>query len=265
MILEDEFGDILFKSIQGEKLTIETVSAQSQIPIDRLSQFRIYSAEPTIEEITRLATILNLNVKALIDITKHSYEPCMFDYGTEIDGIRVVRVSGMAGGYPVYAYLIIKDNECIIVDTTGDAHNVIKAVKKEHVTPLAVLITHSHGDHISGIDKLKKKYDILCYGLDNSILKQVEDKTILEFNSISIKVLYTPGHSKDSVTYIINNFFFVGDLIFAGSLGGGMYSYELLVESAKTILSMQEHGDIFPGHGPKTSIKEELEHNAFIV
>ena len=56
---------------------------------------------------------------------------------------------------------------------------------------------------------------------------------------------------------------FVGDLIFAGSLGGGMYSYEELLKSAKKILNLDENLIIFPGHGPVTTVKEERENNAF--
>ena len=55
------------------------------------------------------------------------------------------------------------------------------------------------------------------------------------------------------------------DLIFAGSLGGGMYSYSKLLESAKKILNLDEGNIIFPGHGPVTTVKEERENNAFSI
>ena len=85
-------------------------------------------------------------------------------------------------------------------------------------------------------------------------------KIVKDYKIIRIPI---PGHTNDSVAFCVDKFLFVGDLIFAGSLGSGSFSYKKLLESFKKILSLNKDYFIFPGHGPSTTIEQERENNAF--
>lgn len=212
-------------------------------------------------DINNLARELNLNANALKRIKNGKYKPREFDYNETYDGLRIAKISSpLISGY-VNAYIVIDENEnCVIIDTAQSPDKIIRFVKKERLNAPLILITHEHHDHIEGMDRIQEETD--AYNLDFEDLK---DCPAIQFGKRAIEVFRTPGHSEESLTYRIGRFLFVGDLMFAGSLGGGSYSYEKLLESARMILKFSDDYFIFPGHGPATTVKEEKENNAFIV
>jgi len=83
-----------------------------------------------------------------------------------------------------------------------------------------------------------------------------------------LEVLHTPGHSPGGISLLTDDFIFTGDTLFAGSVGrfdlpGG--SEEVLLNSIKRILSLDENLIIYPGHGPSTTVGQELRTNPFIA
>src|SRR3989344_5034331 len=224
-MLEDNYKDIISKASMGLNKKINS------------------------NDIEEAAKELNLNFRALKNIKDGKYKPKKFDYFKTYNGLRVVKISSPFMDGEVNAYIVIdKDKNCTIIDTAQAAEKIIGLVKKEKLIVKAILKTHEHHDHVEGIEKIEKEFDIEVGNIEN-------------FRDI--KFFKTPGHSKESLTYQIGKFLFAGDLIFACSLGGGSYSYEKLLESAKRILSLDEDLFIFPGHGSSTTVKEERENNAF--
>ena len=224
-MLEDNYKDIISKASMGLNKKINS------------------------NDIEEAAKELNLNFRALKNIKDGKYKPKKFDYFKTYNGLRVVKISSPFMDGEVNAYIVIdEDNNCAIIDTAQAAEKIIGLVKKEKLIVKAILKTHEHHDHVEGIEKIGEAFDIKVGKIEN-------------FRDI--KVFKTPGHSKESLTYQIGKFLFAGDLIFAGSLGSGSYSYERLLESAKMILNLDEDLFIFPGHGPSTTVKEERENNVF--
>ena len=98
------------------------------------------------------------------------------------------------------------------------------------------------------------------------------DRYLVEGDTVSvgelrIKVLHTPGHSPGNITFYVENNLFVGDLIFAGSIGRTDLpgsNYEQLITSVQSkIFSLPDTTKIFPGHGPVTSVEVEKSSNPF--
>ena len=95
----------------------------------------------------------------------------------------------------------------------------------------------------------------------------VEEGNVVPFEDQEFLVAHTPGHTPGCVSYIVGKMAFVGDLIFAGSIGrtdlpGG--NHRQLIESVrKKIFPLPDDTVLFPGHGPTTTVGEEKRSNPF--
>lgn len=158
-------------------------------------------------------------------------------------------------------YVLIKNNTAIIIDPGDDYLDIKEAIGENRV--LAVLITHSHFDHIGALRNFLTKRSIKIF--KKSSLEEKE-YTIGDFK---FKCIYTPGHSKDSVSFFFeeNNCMFVGDFIFKESIGrtdlpGG--DNNDMKESLNKLLTFNESITLYPGHDDETTLKYEKEHNPYL-
>lgn len=158
-------------------------------------------------------------------------------------------------------YVLIKNNTAIIIDPGDDYLDIKEAIGENKV--LAVLITHSHFDHIGALRNFLTKRSIKIF--KKSSLEEKE-YTIGDFK---FKCIYTPGHSKDSVSFFFeeNNRMFVGDFIFKESIGrtdlpGG--DNNDMKESLNKLLTFNESITLYPGHDDETTLKYEKEHNPYL-
>ena len=158
-------------------------------------------------------------------------------------------------------YVLIKNNTAIIIDPGDDYLDIKEAIGENKV--LAVLITHSHFDHIGALRNFLTKRSIKIF--KKSSLEEKE-YTIGDFK---FKCIYTPGHSKDSVSFFFeeNNCMFVGDFIFKESIGrtdlpGG--DNNDMKESLNKLLTFNESITLYPGHDDETTLKYEKEHNSYL-
>lgn len=158
-------------------------------------------------------------------------------------------------------YVLTKNNTAIIIDPGDDYLDIKEAIGENKV--LAVLITHSHFDHIGALRNFLTKRSIKIF--KKSSLEEKE-YTIGDFK---FKCIYTPGHSKDSVSFFFeeNNCMFVGDFIFKESIGrtdlpGG--DNNDMKESLNKLLTFDESITLYPGHDDETTLKYEKEHNPYL-
>ncbi len=181
--------------------------------------------------------------------------------------------------------------EAAIIDPGDNADEIIKAVEKAGIKPVYIINTHAHFDHIGGVKTVQDhfKIDFLlheedlflvdnasaqarAFGLDPipkpDVNKFVNNGDKISLGNKVIDVIHTPGHSPGCVCYLIDNNVFVGDTLFAGSIGrsdlpGG--SHETLINSIKEkLFPLGDSTIVYPGHGPSTTIEEEKKHNPFL-
>jgi glyoxylase-like metal-dependent hydrolase (beta-lactamase superfamily II) len=158
-------------------------------------------------------------------------------------------------------YLLIKNGTCLVVDP-GDDFNKIKAEIGDNKV-LGVLITHSHFDHIGALRNFLTKRSIKIFKRSN--LEEKEYK----IGDFTFKCIYTPGHSKDSVTFYFEEekFMLIGDFIFKDSIGrcdlpGG--SSTDMNDSIKKILEYPDDITLYPGHNEVTTLGDEKKNNQFL-
>ena len=181
--------------------------------------------------------------------------------------------------------------EAAIIDPGDNADEIISNIEKEGLNPKFIINTHAHFDHIGGVKVIQDHFKIdfilhegdlflvenaseqaTAFGL-KPISKPVVNKNATNGEKVnlgnkSITVIHTPGHSPGGVCYYSDNNVFVGDTLFAGSIGrtdlpGG--SYDTLINSIKeNLFPLGDSTIVYPGHGPSTTIGNEKEHNPFL-
>ena len=248
-MLEDNLSDIIKKAQQGLKISSEELSRLTAISIAELEQLKLYK-QPTQQQVNSLADFLKLDPKKLSLIAFNKWHPSQKEHKD------VIMVQQDFHNNKTNNYLIIQKDECIIIDSAGE-QAIFNEVKKRALRPLAILITHNHSDHIAGVAKLQSKYNCPVY--------QEQEDSAIELGSFKIKILKTPGHSQNHNCFLYKNYCFTGDLIFAGSIGNSNeVPYQTHLSTIKKkILSLPASTLLFPGHGPATSVKEELNNNPF--
>ena len=167
-------------------------------------------------------------------------------------------------------YLIKEGNKGLIVDPGDEIDKILNMIGDTDI--VGILITHAHFDHIGALDDLVKHFDVPIYyhNINNELtyekLIDVKEQEY-EIDNFIFKVLYTPGHRNDSVTYFIGNNMFTGDFIFRLSIGRTDLEYgsdEEMMESINKIKRYSNNITIYPGHGEDTYLGFELKENSYL-
>jgi glyoxylase-like metal-dependent hydrolase (beta-lactamase superfamily II) len=136
-----------------------------------------------------------------------------------------------------------------------------------------IALTHTHGDHIFDLDRLKAKTGARAIVSSREPLDgadPVADTEAFTIGKLQVTSRSTWGHSRGGLTYVVEGLgrrvAVVGDAVFAGSMGGGMVSYDdALRTNREEILSLPDEAVLCPGHGPLTTVGEEKRHNPFFA
>lgn len=195
------------------------------------------------------------------------------------------------GPFLVNTYLVVNDDKkAFIIDPGSELYPLVEKVEQEHIEPQAIVNTHGHIDHVAGVNVVKEKYNIPFYmnELDLPFLDSINvqarmfgvpdpghiviDNALPNSGEITIadmiiEILYTPGHSRGSVSLLIEDAIFTGDVLFNFSIGrtdlpGGNYG-ELIRSVKGKIFTLPDETIVLPGHGPQTTVEREKRYNPF--
>ncbi len=167
------------------------------------------------------------------------------------------------GSLQANCYLVYEDKKCLIIDPGSDENFILKRIREKELEPVAILVTHKHLDHVSSANSIQSIYRIPIYSMDNLF----EGNSMLE--GFSFEVIYTPGHTSDSVCYYFKdyNIMFTGDFIFKDDIGRTDLetgSYKEMLESLNKIKAYPEKTVIYPGHGDYSTLGKELKNNNYV-
>jgi len=178
--------------------------------------------------------------------------------------------------------------EGYIVDPGGDADQIISAVDRLGMRPVAVLLTHAHVDHISGVGRVTEKLGIPVYvHPDDHRLYASPGNALPPFvpaakglpepvteapaiDGVAMEIIHTPGHTRGGVCFHFpdDHVLISGDTLFAGSIGrtdlpgGDMPT--LLRSIRERLLTLPPETRVYTGHGPTTTIAAESASNPFL-
>jgi glyoxylase-like metal-dependent hydrolase (beta-lactamase superfamily II) len=164
-----------------------------------------------------------------------------------------------------------------MIDSGYNPEAMLRAIERERLTLTAVCLTHGHADHAGGIDAILARHhvpvylgeddwDLLGWQPPTALRKFVCDGDVLRVGKADLRFVTTPGHTPGGVCYKTDDCCFVGDTLFAGSIGRANPTtlYPAHLESVRTrVLTLPDQLILFPGHGPATTVREEKEHNPF--
>ncbi len=195
--------------------------------------------------------------------------------------------------YDSHMYVVAEGQKCLIIDLGGDFSLAKEVLTRENLTPVAVLLTHCHFDHVAGIKSaidngvdvyihtadaklLETKEGTLAYYVGTDYTPVFDYKTFEEgdydFDGIKVKVILTSGHTKGSVSFLIEDCLFTGDTLFSGCVGrcdlpGG--SEDDMKNSVNRLIALlfdeTVNYKVYPGHGRFTDLRHEAETNPFVL
>ncbi|MEI6347457.1 MAG: MBL fold metallo-hydrolase [Bacteroidota bacterium] len=180
------------------------------------------------------------------------------------------------------------DGNTLIIDPGSDPQLIINQLHKLNLKPVAILATHAHWDHISAVDELKTHYNIPFYLHQNEakLLKSLNlyrmlvakmplvnipkvdyklvSDNVFQICSFEITPFLIGAHTAGSCFLLINNHLFTGDIIYKGRLDdqtvkSNSDNLKVVIEK---ISNLAEEIIIYPGHGSKSTLSYELNHNS---
>ena len=186
----------------------------------------------------------------------------------------------------------------IVIDAPPDPEGIAAVLAKHDLTPVALLLTHGHIDHVGGAGPFVRSTGVVVYvhpsddymTLDPetqlrqmfgmappedfeppSVFTHLTNGETLKIAGLEVEVVQTPGHTPGHCCFLLKEegALFSGDQLFAGSIGrtdlpGG--SFESLMESMATkVLVLDDETNVLPGHGPRTTVGHERRTNPFLT
>ncbi len=201
------------------------------------------------------------------------------------------------GGYETNCYVLRSSDaakDCLVVDPGLGSEELIGFLREQQITPVAVVLTHGHIDHIAGLGALRRSFpdiEVFIHALDAEMLLEpvanlsglmgraftaepadvcVEDGDCIEQAGVKLQVLHTPGHTPGGLCLYSSGegVVFTDDALFAESIGrtdfpGGSMS-RLVGCIKEKLCTLPDDTVVYPGHGPSTTIAREKAQNPFL-
>jgi glyoxylase-like metal-dependent hydrolase (beta-lactamase superfamily II) len=283
MPLEDDFTDIVKKARMGQGLSLEAVARGAGLEAREVAALERGERAPSLGEVGGIARALKLRSAPLGDIAKGAWLPAATPSSVAGGVTGVETVHGDIGGYAVKGCVVYDSEakEAVFVDTAYNAQAMLEVLKRRGLRLTGICLTHGHADHADGIEQILVQWPVPVYlgHEDENLLSwrpprerltEPGDGRTITVGRLTIRCLTTPGHTPGGICYQAEGLdaplCFVGDTLFAGSIGRSnpFALYPVHLESVRRrVLRLPPATLLLPGHGPATTVREELVHNPF--
>ena len=196
-------------------------------------------------------------------------------------------------------YVVVdqESKQCLIFDpgcsNESEVARLIAFLDEKNLTPMKLINTHCHIDHVLGNKAISEKYDLILeahkdevpilescamvskmygiqYDTSPSINNFLDEGELIRLNSLSLSTILVPGHSPGSLCFYSasEKFLIGGDVLFYGSIGrtdlpGGNHG-DLIRNIKSKLFGLPDDVVVYPGHGPNTTIGFEKSNNPFL-
>ncbi len=274
--LEDELGDVLDKAMHRAGFTDESLAERTGVAAGRILDAIDYRSELTTDELRRLAATLGLNEVGLCALGSGRYpRPEIGALPFCVWPLRMPHGIGVANAYLV--------GECggenAVLFDTGAGMGALEAAWPRSIRRLdAVFLTHVEAEHAGGLCDVVARFGVTAAFIPRGAVapcgRPVGEGETKVFGPLTVTAFTTPGHAAAHNCYLVQApaarhggaLLVSGDLVFAGSVGGGYFSHEQLQANLRRVLGAVPPSTVIaPGHGPLTTVENELRYNPFIA
>lgn len=198
----------------------------------------------------------------------------------------------VVGRLQTNCYILQSSSKAFVIDPGDEGERILRYLDSIKVSPVQIIATHTHFDHVLGVDIIRKKLKIpfLIHRDDLSMLQSMQsrvrqfmnlevpppptvdgylsDQEVINLGDETLRVIHTPGHSPGSISLSGSDYVLTGDALFNQSIGrtdlpGG--DLETLTRSIREkLFSLGDETTVYPGHGPDTTIGDEKLANPFV-
>ncbi len=272
--LEDTVGDVLRKTMRGQRLDPQALAKATNIATTSLESWLAERAFPNADEAARLAAALGMDARRFQQRVAGAWYP------GEVATPRVRRHAQRphpSNGY--IAYSSAEGGSAALVDPAGDPEVLLARLRERRIDLEYILVTHRHDDHCDAAGAVATAYPdarIVMHEIDAPAIGALAKRALpvrkgerLAFGATAIASLPTPGHTDGSSCFLIDDLLFTGDTLFAGSVGacfGDRFGYaDLLASIRRELFTLPDDTAVFPGHGPPTRVGWERNENPFFL
>ena len=193
------------------------------------------------------------------------------------------------GSFAANCYLLWKNQHVLIVDPGSKSPKVQKLIDAQRGFVDGIYLTHGHFDHIAGVDSLANYYNCSVYmnpldipllanpylnvsaGMEHEVIVRSEiialQPGINQIGEFAFELIDAPGYSEGSSIMLWEGNMICGDVLFQGSIGRTDLftgSNTKMIQTLEKIKQMEPNLKVYPGHGPTTTLQEELLHNPYL-
>ena len=179
--------------------------------------------------------------------------------------IRIKKLETQPFGTNCYIVVCPQSGEGIIVDTPGEASRIL--AEAEDISVRYIVITHTHLDHLGAFQEVrdKLKTPVAIHPLEAGVLPSppdltLEDGDVVNFGTVKLRVLHTPGHTLGSLCLLTGKHLFSGDTLFPGGpgkTGPPAAFYQIVNSITEKLFVLPDETLVYPGHGEDTILGKE--------
>ncbi len=275
-ILEDEFGDVVGKARRGQEKDIAALAKGVGVETGDWERIENYQWTPGVETIAQIAVALGLDAEKLKTSAAARFFP-QYPSGQKTAGIDV-HMMILGSSFLMNGYLAgcSATRKALCIDPGFDAETILATAEQAGLEIEKIALTHGHHDHIGALEEVVKATGASVYisagdrslvgDLSPLITGELRVGESIGVGQLNFAIRATPGHTPGGMSLVGAGLAFVGDALFAGSLGGtrSKVNYDMQSRAVREeLLSLADSTTLYPGHGPATTVGEEKVNNPF--
>ena len=268
--LEDNFNDVINKAQRGLKISDDDLAKLAEVSLEDLAAIK--AGQPLDAVIRRVARHLRLSTSALENLAHKRWYPQLPDFPKGFAAFNTPYEDMTVNSYLIWDP---RARLAAAFDTGASCEGMLDLIHTEGLTLRYIFLTHTHEDHVADLPRLatETKAEVWASELEPAPYpgaKTFKENAHFHIGSLAIKTLFTFGHSPGMTTYFVTGLSwpiaFVGDSVFASSMGGSPTHFaDQYRNNKEKIFTLPRDTVLASGHGPLSTLSQEKQHNPFFA